>query len=208
MNRKLDLLKYLPEFMQQFSALKQITEAESKALQTVLNQLNTMDNNQFILTADSDGLKRYEKMLGITVLEGEALESRKKKVLMKWNNQDSYTYSTFLKKLEFICGVGNYQVAEHFKQYVMQVVTDLKECGEMAQLENMIDDMLPCNIVMHLANEMHWHTNGFCGMNIISTVTEIYECSDNVKEKISGEGNLGFGGAAASVFIIDTRERQ
>ena len=95
MKREIDLIKNLPEFMQEYVSLRLIGDAEAEVLQAVLNELHKIDNNQFILTADSDGLKRFEKLLGIAVLPNETLESRRKKVLAKWNDQESYTYSTF-----------------------------------------------------------------------------------------------------------------
>ena len=184
------MIKNLPEFMQEYVSLRLIGDAEAEVLQAVLNELHKIDNNQFILTADSDGLKRFEKLLGIAVLPNETLESRRKKVLAKWNDQESYTYSTFLKKLELICGADNYQIVERFKQY------------------ELIDYMLPCNLVLHLSNEMDWSAKGACGMKVIGAFTERFICSDNFKERFSCEGNHGFGGAVSSLFIIDTKERQ
>lgn len=208
MKREVDLIKNLPEFMQEYVSLRLIGDAEAEVLQAVLDELHKIDNNQFILTADSDGLKRFEKLLGIAVLPNETLESRRKKVLAKWNDQESYTYSTFLKKLELICGADNYQIVERFKQYELEIHTDLRACDEMAELEHVIDYMLPCNLVLHLSNEMDWSAKGACGMKVIGAFTERFICSDNFKERFSCEGNHGFGGAVSSLFIIDTKERQ
>lgn len=208
MSREIDLIKYLPDFMQQFLQLRLISEVESEKLQEILSELCKIDNNQYILTADSDGLKRYEKMLGISVEQGDTLESRRKRVLNKWNDQDTYTYSTFLKKLDLICGAGNYQIVEHFKQYFLELYTDLRECGEMAELENIVDYMLPCNMVLHLSNEMKWDSNALCCTKIVSSVTERFECSDNIYMAMNVDGNYSFGGAATSIFILDIKERQ
>ena len=118
MARKINILEYLPEFMQKYLQLKLICYAENIIFQEALNEIDIINNNQFIVTANSQGLKKFEKMLDITTSSNENLESRRTKVLLKWNDTIAYTYTNFLKKLDVICGQKNYIANEYFSDYL------------------------------------------------------------------------------------------
>ena len=83
MVRKINILEYLPEFMQKYLQLQLICYAENIIFQEALNEIEIINDNQFILTANSNGLKRFEKMLGIVASNNESLESRRTKILLK-----------------------------------------------------------------------------------------------------------------------------
>ena len=206
MDRKIDLIQYLPPFMRQYLPLKLVTGAENKVFQDALSELKKIDNNEFIQTADSNGLKRFESMLGLVNLPGESIESRRKKILTKWNDQETYTYSSFLRKLDIICGSGNYRIVEHFKQYMIELHTNLSAYGEMEELERIIDYMLPCNIVMNLSNDLIWEVKANAGIGAASTFIEVFECSDYFKESFTINGESSFSGAASAVTIIQNSD--
>ena len=160
MVRKINILEYLPEFMQKYLQLQLICYAENIIFQEALNEIEIINDNQFILTANSNGLKRFEKMLGIVASNNESLESRRTKILLKWNDKIPYTYTNFLKKLDIICGEKNYIAKEHFSDYLLEIVTFLYGYGQVDQVEELIKTMLPCNIVVSTKNEMNFNVQG------------------------------------------------
>ncbi|RHU07193.1 MULTISPECIES: putative phage tail protein [Erysipelotrichaceae] len=207
MVRKIDIIQYLPPFMREYLQLKLITDAENKVLQDGLNQLKKIDDNQYITTADSVGLKRFEVMLGITNTPGESIESRRKKILSKWNDQETYTYALFLKKLDLICGTGNYRIVEHFKQYMIELHTNLSAYGEMEELERVIDYMLPCNIIMNLSNDLVWEIKAEAGILSASSFISVFECSDCFNDSITINGNLDIIGGHSTIEIMECSDQ-
>ena len=128
MARKINILEYLPEYLQKYLQLQLICDAENIIFQEGINEISIINDNQFILTADSQGLKRFEKMLGIVANSAESLENRRTKILLKWNDKIPYTYTNFLNKLDIICGKKNYITKEHFSDYLLEIITFLYDC--------------------------------------------------------------------------------
>lgn len=218
MVRKINILKYLPEFMQKYLQIQLICHAENIIFQEALNEINIINDNQFILTANSQGLKRFEKMLGIVTSNNENLESRRTKILLKWNDKIPYTYTNFLKKLDIICGEKNYITKEHFSDYLLEIITFLYDYGQVDQVEELIKTMLPCNIIVSSKNEMNFNVQSNIGMrgccsyvNVINnsddckcsfdldyqaiiksgyTETEIISVDDSIKSNITNNSNL------------------
>lgn len=194
MARKIDILQYLPFFMQQFLELQLITEVENKVLQEAIEELEVMNNNQFILTADSNGLKRYEQMLGITNLPGETLEARRIKVLSKWNDKEVYTWASFIEELNLICGEGNYRLVEHFTEYWVELHTELSDYGAMEELERVIDYMIPCNLLFDIQNDLTWVIQGKSEVGGALHHVEIYDCNDQSISEFENASEHSFSG--------------
>lgn len=177
--RIINILEYLPEFMQKYLQIQLICYAENQIFQEALNEINIIDSNQFILTADSQGLKRFEKMLGIAASSNESLESRRTKVLLKWNDKIPYTYTNFLKKLDVVCGEENYIAKDYFSDYLLEIVTFLYDYGKVEQVEELIKTMIPCNIVVSSINEMTFDIQGKMGLRACCSYIDVINNSDN-----------------------------
>ena len=209
MIRKINILEYLPEFMQKYLQLQLICYAENIIFQEALNEIEIINDNQFILTANSNGLKRFEKMLGIVASNNESLESRRTKILLKWNDKIPYTYTNFLKKLDIICGEKNYIAKEHFSDYLLEIVTFLYGYGQVDQVEELIKTMLPCNIVVSTKNEMNFNVQGNIGMSGCCSYIDVINNSDNCKYSFitSCEAFINGGYTETEVINIDDRTK-
>lgn len=218
MARKINIIEYLPEFLQKYLQLKLICEAENVIFQEALNEIDIINDNQFILTANSQGLKRFEKMLGIVASSNDSLDVRRAKLLLKWNDNIAYTYTNFLKNLDIICGEKNYITEEHFSDYLLKIVTFLYGYGQVNQVEELIKTMIPCNIVIKSENKMNFDIYGTaeikCNYSCIDVVnnsddhkysfnvncqavvkggyveTEVINADDSIKHNITNNSNL------------------
>lgn len=151
------LTEYLPPFMQQFAEIKEIMEAEDVVMDSIQNMTGNILDNAFIKDCNIQGIKRYENMLGIMPEITESLEGRKQAVLMQINNKPPYTYRTFLKKLEVLYGVGNYEVSGDLKSYNINVTIHSELRGQKKILEIMLGWFLPLNMVFSAKNEVLRH---------------------------------------------------
>ncbi|WP_418527341.1 putative phage tail protein [Longicatena caecimuris] len=154
MDRKIDLIQYLPPFMRQYLPLKLVTGAENKIFQDALSELKKIDNNEFIQTADSNGLKRFESMMGIISYHEESLDTRRNRILAKWNDELPYTINALKKKLDIVCGEHQYEIQCKFSEYQMEIVTHLKNYGQIDEFYNIVDYMIPCNILLSIINTL------------------------------------------------------
>lgn len=181
MTRKINILEYLPEYLQKYLQLQLICDAENIIFQEGISEISIINDNQFILTADSQGLKRFEKMLGIVANSAESLENRRTKILLKWNDKIPYTYTNFLNKLDIICGKKNYITKEHFSDYLLEIITFLYDCGQVEQVEELIKAMVPCNIVVSSQNIMTFDVQGNVGLDSCCSHINVINNSDDHK---------------------------
>ena len=175
MRREVNLLEYLPEFLREYREFQYIAEAEKPEFEKCWDEIERSINNQFISTADSDGISRFEKMLKITPEENDNIESRRSRVLARWNDTIPYTWKIFLRKLDTLCGIGNYEVIPNFDKYELTIITHLDLYGQIDELETIIDYMLPANLQVNIRNEIIVEKSDSIHTTGIMTYCEEYE---------------------------------
>ena len=109
MIREIDLMSYLPEYLQEYKELEKALKAQQPEVQKLAEATERIKNNQFITTADEEGIRKFETMLEVTALDNDTLENRKFRVLSRWNNTIPYTAAVLRKRLESESTRGPYQ---------------------------------------------------------------------------------------------------
>lgn len=103
-------------------------------------------NNAFIEDCDEYGIQKYENLLGITPSTEDTLNSRKLRVLLRWNDYIPYTYRVLVNKLNALCGVNNYTITGDHSEYYLHFETKLELFGQVKELEELFERVLPDNI--------------------------------------------------------------
>lgn len=147
MIRDVDLVSYLPPFMQTYKEPVAALEAENAEFAIMWNAVDWVLKNRFITTADEYGISRFEKILGILPGEEDTLESRRLRVQSKWFNKIPYTIEVLLKKLKILCEDRDFSLEYDFqKGYDLKIITNFTSAAQLEELKNLVDTMLPCNI--------------------------------------------------------------
>lgn len=154
MIREVNLLSFLPEFVQEYREIKHIMNSEQPEIQKLENETEIIKNNQFILSCDIDGIARFENLLGITPKPDDTLDARKSRVITRWNDSIPYTYKGLKEKLNVMCGEGNYLLIPSFNEYGLEIVVSLPLSGQADELDYMLSYMIPANIVVTSRNNM------------------------------------------------------
>lgn len=160
MDRK-RLIDYLPPIMQNFKEIKEITNAEQKEVDLIDGEISKVLDNAFIESCDEYGIKKYEKLVGVTPTAQDTLESRKSRVLIRWNNFVPYSYKVLIRKLNIFCGVNNYDISGDLKNYELVIQTMLSLPGQSKELEVMLNKMLPLNIALSVLNDLEYELVGY-----------------------------------------------
>ena len=90
--REVNILNYLPEFMQEYMEIKCILELENKELQKEYEEIERAFNNSFIFSTDKQGIAIFEKMMKIYPKSTDTLQERQNRVYAKWNAVLPYTW--------------------------------------------------------------------------------------------------------------------
>ena len=154
MIREVNLLSFLPEFVQEYREIKHIMNSEQPEIQKLEDETEIIKNNQFILSCDIDGIARFENLLGITPKPDDTLDARKSRVITRWNDSIPYTYKGLKKNLNVMCGEGNYLLIPSFNEYGLEIVVSLPLSGQADELDYMLSYMIPANIVVTSRNNM------------------------------------------------------
>lgn len=200
MIREVDLVSYLPEFMQSYTEPVAALEAENPEFAIMWKAVDRVLCNRFIATADEYGISRFEKLLGIHPANEDTLESRRSRVQSKWFNKIPYTLKVLLQKLTVLCNDTDFDLTHNFSEgYTLTLYTNLELYGQVEELENIINSMIPCNIVIDSQNSIPCNAQGTVlfggGLVFINGFT----ITNDFNATFTAESNLAFGGGVVNV---------
>ncbi len=176
MIRDVDLVSYLPPFMQKYKEPVEALEAESPEFTIIWDGADRILYNHFISTADEDGIRRFEKLLGISPANEDTIESRRMRCQSKWFSRIPYTMRVLLQKLTVLCGDKDFTVTENFGEgYTLALETGLELHGQVEELENMLDAIVPCNLIISTRNAISSQVSGMLfasgGISVTQDIT-------------------------------------
>ncbi len=151
-----EYIKYLPEFLRDFKEINAIDKAENAVLNDEWGRFNSIEKNQWIKTADDEGLKRFENMLGISG-GGNSLDVRRSALLVKYNNDFIYTYYMFKNYLNNICGEGNYDFEVVYDKYTVNINLGLSVKFLYNIVENYARYIIPANMAINIQLKYNKH---------------------------------------------------
>lgn len=173
------LIDYLPPFMQDFAEIKAIMKTEQPELDRAWLDIQIPLADAFIMDCDEYGLKKYEAFVGVMPGPGDTLDERKARVLIWWNNFIPYTYRVLVRRLNALCGAGNYEISGSLENYELLLKTNLMLGGQMQSLEHLIIQMVPMNMNCGAENELICDADGFMGCaGGVCTIEKVVITSD------------------------------
>lgn len=202
MSREINLIDYLPPFLQGYREMQAIMTAENPEFQAVSDEGQVVLDNTFILYCNEDGIARFERMLGIYPLPSDPLEARQSRVLTRWNDTVPYTMKSFISKLASLQGNNNIQITIYNDQYKIKVVTHLEKQGQQDDLAYLFKTVLPCNLVVESINILDVQTSGDLTLGNGITLAAIEFITNDIKEEFDTISEAMIGNAITSTEII------
>ena len=197
MIRDVDLVSYLPTFMQTYQEPVAALEAENPEFYLVWSATDKVLKNRFIETADEYGLSRFESLLGIHPSADDTLESRRSRVRSQWFNKVPYTMKCLLQKLTVLCDGTDFVITNDFTEgYTLTLITNLELYGQVEELEHIINTMTPCNIVFVSKNEIPCHASGELLFGGGLVFVNEFTLTNDFVETYGINSTLSFGGGA------------
>ena len=107
-------------------------------------------DDQFIQNATENGVKRWEKILGITPKGTYTLDERKFNVLARMNEQLPYTMKQLHSSLTSLCGEEGYSLKLNADAYELTIKLALANENNIEAVEALLYKMLPANIMKNV----------------------------------------------------------
>lgn len=155
MVREVDLMSYMPLFMQGYKEPAATLGAEEPELGIVWAAADRILRNRFISTADEYGIGRLEVMLGICPQAGEALEMRRLRLRNRWCSSLPYTVRVLADRVaECLKGEHNFSIHPGFQDgYWMELVVYSSDYSLTEELQYVLSTVVPANIVTEIIYE-------------------------------------------------------
>lgn len=146
--RMIDLTRYLPGFLRDVEELSQTAKAEEAEAGRLYGKMDQAWNTGFIRTADLQGIKRWESLLGIKPYSGDALEERRAAVLSRWNQQLPYSLARLKERLDASVGRSNYELDVRHNLYELELALIDQAYRIMRETHDMTKAMIPANLLL------------------------------------------------------------
>lgn len=150
MSRMVDLNSYLPQVVGDAREIRDMNRVEDLELNGLWYETEKLFYNRWILTADEDGLARYESLLGLKP-KGDLLE-RRRVVWYEWNKNVIYTDRSVRRILDQLLGPDGYFFDIHYEEYTITLSVIVKrDLGDVNYVYDEIRRIIPANIWMKVA---------------------------------------------------------
>ncbi len=157
MERK--LIDYLPYAVRDHDCFRSIMAGEQPEFELAWSATDELLDNQFIMTAGSLGLSRWEQIFGIVSKGTDTLEDRRFRILTRINEELPYTLPKLRAILEALCGEGNYSAEMEEGSYFLLVKITVAAKHNYEDVQALLERVTPQNIVFQVRQLYNTHAD-------------------------------------------------
>ncbi|WP_445477975.1 putative phage tail protein [Lysinibacillus irui] len=162
MVREVDIISYLPPILHEVKEIIAIASVEKPVLDGLWQQIEETLNNQFVITANEIGANRYEKMLKLNVPETDTIETRRFRILTRYQEQAPYTNRVLKQLLDSLLGEGQYELKRDVVAKTLSVKIELTAKGMFDAVVLMLERITPQNMVLTVQLRYNQHSTLTC----------------------------------------------
>ena len=145
------LIDYLPDVIKDYAIFQTISDSVSPFINVCTVNIDNLGLNQYIMTANEDGIARYEQLLGITPKLTNTLDDRRFRVLAAFSSKLPYTYESLNSELNHLCGEGGYELELLSDLYKLFVRVGLDKKEQYDEVEKLVNKRTPANMIIDLS---------------------------------------------------------
>ncbi|RFZ79850.1 DUF2313 domain-containing protein [Lacrimispora amygdalina] len=144
-HREINLNYYLPDPFKNMNEFDKITNLESTEIRNLSEKCMELWNDGFVLTADYQGLKKWESLLGIRPDPKRSLEERRAAVFAGCSKQLPYTEQKLREQLMAMLG-SDYELYIRNSTYELKLVVIERPQSVVKSIQKMVQEMIPANL--------------------------------------------------------------
>lgn len=151
MDRKIDLINFLPPYIREYTEITEICNSENIEIATCWDNIFNVLKDQFISEATNNGVSRWEKILNITPKNNDSLDIRKFRIITRLNEKLPYTHTILEQQLITLCGEGGYLLNLDYGNYKIIVRVAIKAKENFGEVEKLLNRIAPVNMIIDLS---------------------------------------------------------
>ena len=138
------LKKYLPEFVSNIKEFQELDKTCSVEIDELRDKLQQLQENQFIETANEEGLKKHEQMLNIAPVND--IEMRRFNILNKYNSTIPFTTAWLTNTLNTTVGRGGFLIDLDYGTYTLTISVVKNKEHLIESLKRDLRKRIPANL--------------------------------------------------------------
>lgn len=144
--RDITLINRLPPVLQPIYDFRGMCDSSGYELRDLYLGVNGIFNDQFIQTASSEVLAKWEAYCGIIPNATDTLEERRFRILTKLNDAPPYTDHYLENRLNELCGEGYWRIVRDYNRYSIVVELSMESLVNTETVMKMVKDIIPANL--------------------------------------------------------------
>lgn len=150
------IMHYLPEYYREIEDFKALSNTETIELDNMEIAIQQLLDDQFVMTASVDAIKRRERMLGIQAdPTTESLEFRRKRLINRYSTKPPFTRRWLQQQLDRLVGPGMTIVSVDPQQFILIVTANIENANVFREVIHTVDAVKPANMVYQQNTALH-----------------------------------------------------
>lgn len=141
------LIDYLPYYMQEYTQMREICESENPEITALKAGISLLKKEFFTETAEGEGLRRLESILGITASGGESIEYRRFRILSRLLG----SHESLRESLDILIPDKNYILTLDCEALTLLLRLPLKNSMYLSSVKEMLEKTVPVNIKLGIS---------------------------------------------------------
>jgi len=121
MDTKTDLHRYLPKIYKGFVETDALMSAENMLFDDLKKPAEIIFIDQFINTANSNGLKRFENIFGIESDPDESIDFRRRRIIARFSHSPPFTTVYLRDVIARLLGTSNFVLSTDYNEYIIRL---------------------------------------------------------------------------------------
>lgn len=195
------LMDQLPEWFKPVAEYIAIMQAYAAQLSGIESAAGQVEKNFFPQTADSESLKYWESLIGLTARAGDTLAFRRDRVMMRLNQKAPITYWHLRDRMTELFG-NDYSLKVDPQACKIIISVTSSRYGAIDLLYDVINELVPTHLLVLANQEVTNYTDSdrYAAM-IITHIREqnIYGSAADAEQEFS---NTTYAGAVFGIGVI------
>lgn len=149
--------KYCPQTVRELQEFQRLSEIEGAILEEAAAAKEKLERNQWILTAEKEGLWRLAGMMGLYGAAQMETEDLREEILSRWSSRSPYTYFHLQDWLDGCVGAENYTGILERESYRLRLILELCVKEKQAFLQKQLRKIIPANLVLQVDLNVNTH---------------------------------------------------
>lgn len=146
MAKEVDIVQEWTTVFHDIKEMLAIAQVENPILSSVWALLDKTLDDQFVVTVSADGARRYERMLNLHVMDYDTVETRRFRILTRYQEQAPYTEEVLIRLLNSLLGNGSYELTINKADKFLDIKLELTVRNQFDATKELLERIVPQNM--------------------------------------------------------------